>query len=316
MNNVFCNFIGIDVSKDSLDIFCISSSVHKKISNSNKAIKKFFSEIDPKNTFIVLENTGGYEKRCINILLDLGYTLHRTNNNQVKNYMKSFSKKGKTDRIDAIALARYGQERHKELEIYKLPSKEEESIRQMAKYLSDLKIRRAEEKNRLKSPGCDSIYDRIRMTISFLNDQIKEIEKNIDELINKSEEMKRKVSLLCQYKGVGKTTAIQLIAHLPELGNAKKQSIAALAGVAPYANDSGSKSGYRTTKGGGRSLVKKALFLVALSAIRFNDEISTFFQMKREQGKRKMVAITACMRKIIVCLNAILRDGYISTTIN
>jgi len=114
----FSNFVGIDVSKDTLDIFSTETSVHCKISNGNKAIKALFADFNPDNTFIVLENTGGYERRCIRALLSMGFKIHRTNNNVVKAFTRSLNKKGKTDKVDARYLAMYGEERHSKLEIY------------------------------------------------------------------------------------------------------------------------------------------------------------------------------------------------------
>ena len=311
MNTVFSNFVGIDVSKDTLDAFSTETSKHCKISNGNKAIKTLFADFNPDNTFVVVENTGGYEKRCIRALLSLGFKVHRTNNNKVKAYIKSLDRKGKTDKVDARYLAMYGQERHSRLEIYELPGENREAIRQLAKYVYELKVSRVEEKNRLQSPGCEDIQEEVIETLEFFDSHIEKVEGKIDTLLQTDKETRKKIDLICSYKGVGKNTAVQLIAHLPELGTVKRKTISALAGCAPYANQSGKREGYKTTKGGGRPVVKRVLFMAALSATRFNDDIANYYQRKQSQGKRKMVAMVASMRKMIVQLNAVVRDGKI-----
>jgi transposase len=310
-NKVFSNFVGIDVSKDTLDVFSTETSKHCKISNGNKAIKTLFVDFNPNNTFVVLENTGGYEKYCIRSLLSMGFTIHRTNNNMVKALVESLDKKGKTDKVDARYLSMYGEERHRKLKVYELPGENQETIRQLAKYIYELKVTRAEGKNRLQSPGCENIASEILKTNELLDTRIEEIEERINELLKADKETRKTIELICKYNGIGKSTAIQLIAHLPELGTVNRRAISALAGCAPYANDSGKSKGYRTTKGGGRPIVKRVLFMAALSATRFNDSISDHYQKKQSEGKKKMVAMVACMRKMIVQLNAIVRDGEI-----
>ena len=313
MNIGFSNFVGIDVSKDKVDMYSTLTSQHLTVENNIKALKKAFGKFD-KNTFVVLENTGGYENRCLKVLMDLKIRTHRTNNNMVKNFMLSLGNKAKTDSIDARALSKFGSERHKELRLYEKPTKEQETMRESAKYLYFLKMQRIMEKNHLQSPGCELIKEDIKETIKVLNGRIVEIEKKIDRIIKSDNVLEERVKLLCQYKGIGKRTAIQLLAHLPELGILGRRSVAALSGVAPHANDSGKKTGYRTTKGGGRPIVKRTLFLAALSACRYNESIHSHYTKKTaEQGKKKMVAIVACMRKMIVQLNAAMRDGELKT---
>ncbi|GHT97116.1 hypothetical protein FACS1894126_0470 [Alphaproteobacteria bacterium] len=138
---------------------------------------------------------------------------------------------------------------------------------------------------------------------------IKSIEKKIDDLCKEQKDQEDKIKLLCEVKGVGRVSAIKLLAHMPELGTFNRRESAALAGVAPCAKDSGKKHGYRRTKGG-RQIIKKALYMVALSAIR-SGKMKVYYQSLLSRGKKKMVALTACKRKIVTQLNAILRDGKI-----
>jgi transposase len=307
------NFVGIDVAKEKIDIYSLPASSHKQIPNTAREIRKFFKRFIPSETLVILENTGGYENVCLTTLLDLGFQIHRTHNNNVRKYAESNGIKAKTDRIDAKVLAEYGEEKHKKLQLFEKSSETQEKIRALAIYLSALKAERGKEKTRLQSPGCKIISDSIQETISLMDDNIKKIEKQIDELINSDKELKKKINLLCEYKGVGKIVAIQLLATMPELGTLDRRAAAALAGVTPYSKQSGKKRGYTSTKIGGRQFVKKTLFMASLSAIRFNKEISFFFNRIVAAKKRggKMIALVACMRKMIIHLNAILRDGFV-----
>lgn len=309
---MYTNFIGIDVSKTKIDVFFDATGKHVELPNKKTNLKKAFANVKRKDSFVVLENTGGYENTCVDALCDMGFTIHKTNNNNVKSYIRSLGKKAKTDTIDAKALAKYGKERHEELREYEKPSDTEREIKELALYLEELKRVRAAQKNRAQSGGCANIAKKIQNTIDFLTDLITDIETEIDNMSKKDEKISKKVELMSEYKGVGKTTAVQLLAILPELGNVTSKEIAALAGVAPYARDSGAVKGYRTTKGGGRHAAKRSLFLAALSAIRYNQNICKYYNNLLSKRKRKMVAMVACMRKMIIHLNAILRKGVIN----
>lgn len=309
---MYTNFIGIDVAKEKIDVFFDATSKHIELPNKKANVKKAFEKVNHKDSFVVLENTGGYENTCVDTLCDMGFTIHKTNNHNVKSYIRSLGKKAKTDTIDAKALAKYGKERHEDLREYEKPSDVEREIKELALYLDELKRLRAAQKNRIKSRGCTKITDKIQDTIDFLNELVVNIETEIDELSQKDKKVSKKVDLMSEYKGVGKTTAVQLLSILPELGRVTKKEIAALAGVAPYARDSGTMKGYRTTKGGGRCAAKKCLFVACWSATRYNPRISKFYNKLIKRGKKKIVAMVACMRKMVIHLNAILRKGVIN----
>jgi transposase len=322
------NFVGIDIAKERIDIYSLTTPSHKQIPNTAREIRKFFLRFKSSQTVVILENTGGYENVCLNTLLDLNFKIHRTNNNQVKGYIGYIGVKAKTDKIDAHILAAYGEARYnlaksgkivpgkkkpETFELFERTPNVQEKIRALAVYLSALKSERAKEKTRLQSPGCNIISDSIQRTISLMDENIKNIEKQIDEFMNSDKDLKKKINLLCQYKGVGKIIAIQLLTAMPELGTLDRRAAAALAGVTPYSKQSGKKKGYTSIKIGGRPFVKKTLFMASLSAIRFNKEISFFFNRIVAAKKRggKMIALVACMRKMIIHLNAILRDGFV-----
>ncbi|MDR2781764.1 MAG: transposase [Holosporaceae bacterium] len=308
----FSNFIGIDVSKDKIDVFSSSDGKCFQIANDVKNISKVFKKNDNSNAYIVLENTGGYERKCLDTLIGLNFTIHRTDNRRAKNFMKSLKCDAKTDIVDAQKLSRYGRDRHKELSIYMQQTENQEKLRELSLYLHDLKKTRATERTRLQSPGCVSLKNFINQTIDGLNASISMVEAEIDRILKNDTKLQAKIELLCGYKGIAKTIAVKILAFMPELGTLDRREATALAGLAPIANDSGKKSGYRKTRGG-RPLVKQSMFLIALSACRSSGKIKTYYESLLARGKKKMVALTACMRKIVVQINAILRDGYIKT---
>ena len=305
----FTNFIGIDVSKDKIDIFSSLSNNKFQVENCKNSILKAFKGFDNSNSYVVLENTGGYEKTCINALIDLNFTIHRTDNRKAKNFMKSLKGEAKTDVADAQKLSRYGKDRYEELSVYIAKSDNQEKLRELSLYLQELKKFKTSEKTRLQSPGCEMLKTFINRTIDGLNQSIESVEKEIAEISNGDSELQSKIDLLCQYKGIKKLTALKLLSFMPELGTLNRREVAALAGLAPIANDSGKKLGYRKTKGA-RASVRQALFMVALSCVGKNKkgEIKEYYTSMISRGKKKMVAITACMRKIIIQINAILRD--------
>jgi transposase len=185
-----------------------------------------------------------------------------------------------------------------------------DEVRQLLLYSDSLKAIRASEKNRVQSPGCSMITDSISETLNLLDGRIKNIEEMVERIIEEDAEVKGNLDLLVGYKGIGRTTAIKIAYHVPELGKMGKSGIASLCGVAPHANDSGKKHGYRTTKGDGRQNVRTILFFAVLTAVRYNEEMKNFYEQLLANGKKKKVAIIACMRKMIVQLNAILKRGY------
>jgi transposase len=311
IKNEFSNFIGIDVSKDTVDIFSINDSLHMSIKNEEKSLIEKFSEFQDKNgTLVVLENTGGHENKCIKVLIDLGFKVHKTNNFKVNRFSQVEGGKSVTDKIASRNLALYGESRYEKLELYALPDCNIEKIKQLLLYQDSLIATRAIEKTRIQSPGCKMVEEFISRTISSLDEIIKENEKILDIMIDGNEEVKKNLNLLTEYVGIGRSTAIRIIFYIPEMGKIGKYAISALCGVAPHAKDSGKKHGYRTTKGDGRPRIRTLLFFSALAAIRHNEEIKKFYERLLANGKKKKVAIIACMRKMVVQLNGILKRGY------
>lgn len=301
------NFIGIDVAKEKIDIFNLSAKKHITISNRTDSIKTALKDQRKEDTLVVLENTGGYEKKCIEALSQMGFAIHKTENRKFKKYIESLGQKAKTDLIDAKALAQYGQERQKDLKLFNKPAAEEQELKELLRYLEELKKIRAAERNRLKSAGYGNIRYLIEETLRRLDEMIDQVEKKIKELLAKNPIASKKMNSLIQYIGVSFTTASKLMVYLPELGNLRKEKIVALSGLAPYVCQSGTIKKHATTAGSGRPIVKKTLYMAALSAIRYNPQLAAFYKRLLTKGKHKMIALVACMRKMIIHLNAIVR---------
>jgi transposase len=312
MKGKFTNFIGIDVSKDKVDVFLSEESLHRVVQNSPEAIREFFRTVKIENALVVLENTGAYERICSSTLLEMGFSIHRANNKEV--YRFRGKKKSKNDKLDSILLAGYGewmQLQKKTIYLYKEPRQFKENIRQLSLYISEQKAILAGEKKRLQSPGCQLIKDSIQNTLDLMEQNILKLETELNELIDSDPEVKGRLELMCKYKGIGRITAINLIAHLPELGVLNRKAIASLSGTAPRVNESGNKIGYRSTKGVGRPIVKRTLFMAALSAIRHNEKLRAYWERKKLTEKVKMKIMVAVMHKMVIQLNAILKAGYI-----
>ena len=307
----FSDFIGIDVSKNKVDLFSWNNSLHIVIENTAESLIAELSKFrDRENTLVVLENTGAYEKKCTEALLGLGFKVHRTDNLKFRYFAKQKGNRSKTDKSDSRKLALYGKKNYDELSLYTPTDAKTEKIKQMLEYLDSLKAMRAREKTRAKSPGCDMVEDDVKETIECLNKRIEAVEKKIKESVKNEEKINKDIGILDKYSGVGSVTATKLTFYLPEIGKLSKREIASLCGVAPFDNQSGKKIGYKTTRGGGRPRIKSMFFLVAVTAVRSNDEIKKFYERLISKGKRKMVALVACIRKIVVQLNAIMKRGF------
>ena len=276
-------------------------------------IARYLEEWSSKlsSALIVLETTGGHELALIRALQEKGYVVHRANTRKVKHFIRSFGQLGKTDSIDALGLANYGYERHAHLEIYKESGN---------KVLQKLVLRRNEltkmlvqEKNRLQSPEQVVLIESIRRIIACFTEEIKQIDAQIKTVYEQDKSLFEIKKVLQTIPGIGEVVASTLLGFMPELGQANRKQIASLAGVAPHPNDSGTKQGYRFTRGG-REEVKRILFIAAMAAAKSKGSLGDFYKrLVDETGKKKMVALTALMRKIIVIANARIRDHLAET---
>jgi len=264
----FKEFIGIDVSKDKLDTFDTRTGEIIQVKNSVEEIYAFIKTLPfSEELLVVVDLTGGYEDVCVKSFYKAGFHVHRAEGRRVKAFLRAMNQKAKTDVIDAIALAKYGEKMQENLILYVPP---QDGIKAHVERLCDLKNLLQMEKNRYQAPAQkDSTLDSIGRHIDFLEHEISEFENEVRRIIATDEVMIKQQEVITSVVGVGKKSSMMLLAYLPELGRINRRKIAALAGLAPFARDSGKISGYRTTKGrGGRPQVKKALFMCALVAIK------------------------------------------------
>ena len=262
-----------------------------------------------KDFLCILESTGGYEMQLLLALYKNNIAVHRANTRNVKNFIKSFGNKSKMDALDAKALALYGFERWARLDLFSPKSQTTNNLYALIQRRNDLKQMIAAEKNRLKSPNLNLIKESCQSVIDALSKQKDYIVEQIETLIKENSELKSKKNILKSISGIGEVVANELLALLPELGCVNRKQIASLVGLAPRENDSGKFRGYRST-GYGRSLVKPLLLLPAIAARNLNSSLKAFYDNLIAKGKKKMVALIALSRKIIVIANAKLRDFY------
>lgn len=299
-------FIGIDVSKYKLDIYNSQTGVFFEIDNSKATIRKYIRALGlSENLYVVIDLTGGYEALCVNEFYSKGYNVIRAEGLKVKSFARALGINAKTDKIDAQILAQYGDKCFNSLRLYQPYNNQ---IKKLVMRLADIKQLLQQEKNRLKAPDNLQIVTKsIKQFIAIYEKEIIKLETEIELIINQDEVLRKRYKILIEQKGVGKKVAFILLGLLPELGYLNRRQIAALAGVAPFAKDSGTLSGYRRTRTG-RIDVKKALFIAALVAVKHDIKLKLFYTNLVNRGKKKIVAITAVMRKIVITLNAKLKS--------
>ncbi len=255
-----------------------------------------------------MEATGGHEAALIAQAANRGMLLYRLRGDRVSAHATASGRRAKTDRLDAQAIADFVRVHHAKLKPFVPLGKTQTELAKHVARRDELVAMRAAEKNRLKAPDYDLCKADIEAHIAFLTRQIDTLEAAVSALIDADADLKNKAKVLTAIKGVGEITANALLAAMPELGLLTGKQIASLAGLAPYVRQSGARTGYRKT-GRGRSSVRKALFMAALTAKRWNPKIAAFYDRLIENGKKPMVAIIACARKLLVIANAKIRDS-------
>ncbi len=301
------NFIGIDVSKKSLDVAALPEGTVRTVSHTVQGRRELLAELpEPGTCLVVVEATGGYERLIVADLATAGHLVAVVNPRQVRDFAKGIGIFAKTDRIDAAVIAKFGQHVHPRplAEVHEKQGELDQLVTRR-RQLVDL---RTAEKNRMGMAHSRPVRRSLQLVIDLLNKQIKRIEKAILALVESDDQWKGTARLLKSVPGVGDVTAATLIAEFPELGHLNRQQAAALAGLAPFNRDSGSFQGKRSIRGGRRS-VRNVLYMAALSAKRYNPVIRTFAQRLETQGKLPKVILTACMRKLLVILNTMLKTN-------
>lgn len=307
---LYNNFVGVDIGKFSFVVAIQGQKQVKEYDNDSSGIKSFIKDYQKylSQGLCILETTGGYEMRLVLTLCEAGYSVHRANTRKVKHFIRSLGNSAKTDKLDSKALALYGYERGARLECFTPQSQQALALYELVQRRQDLKRLLVAEKNRLKAPRANLVQESCRVMIETIQQQVQLITEQINAFIERDSELKSKKEILKSIPGIGDITANELLVLLPELGTLSRRQIASLAGVAPVANDSGTFKGYRAT-GHGRSDIKPILFMAAMAARNSNSSLKSFYNRLIEAGKKKMVALTALMRKIIVIANARLKPS-------
>jgi transposase len=298
-------YVGIDVSKHHLDV-ALSSGEAFRIAYDEPGLQQLRERLGSvAPALVVLEATGGLQVRVAGELAAAGLPVAVVNPRQVRDYARATGVLAKTDRLDAALIARFAK-------AVKPPQRPlDDAASQTLKALiarrRDLIAMRTAEKNRLGQARDPRVRTSIVALIAALDAQLVELDADLETTVKTSPLWRRSEDLLRSVPGIGPIVARTLLAELPELGHLTRRRIAALAGLAPFARDSGLLRGRRTIFGG-RASVRTVLYMATLSAIRTNTTLKHTYRHLRDAGKPAKVAITACMRKLITILNAIIRD--------
>jgi transposase len=301
------SFIGCDVGKAEIVVFESRSGHMRTLCNEPEALAAFASTLD-EGGLVICEATGGYEAVLIDALVTAGRAVHRADARKVKAFIRSFGTLGKSDAIDARALAQYGRERHDRLQRWNPRERHREQLHLLVVTRRELVRQRVACRNRLQAPGTAAVEHRLRRILKAIDDEVAGLEADIEALIRAHKPLERTTKILRSIAGVGPTTAAQLVALMPELGTIGRRQAAALAGLAPHPRQSGRTEGYRRTRGG-RSEIKQILFMASLAATRHNPSLRVFYKRLCDNGKKPIVALTAVMRKMIVIANARVRES-------
>jgi transposase len=299
-------FIGIDVSKKQLDVAVLPDAKNKVYPNNEQGIDHltgFLKSLAP--TLIVLEATGGLEMPCVGVLAAEGLPVVVVNPRQIRDFAKATGRLAKTDAIDARTIARFGEAVRPEIREIKSPETQE---------LAALNTRRCQiiqmitsEKNRLATATKWTRED-IKENLAWLKERLNSVNDELNKSIRNSPVWREKDDLLQSVPGIGPVASATLLSQLPELGTLNRRQIAALVGVAPLNRDSGIMRGKRCVWGG-RAGIRTVLYMATLVATRFNPIIAAFYRRLCNAGKAHKVALTACMRKLLTILNAMVKNN-------
>ena len=300
--------IGIDVAKDKIDVSDAKGKIKKEVKNSTAAIvKQIVSKIDqPGETFVVCEATGGYERLLVKAIQEAGIAVCVANPFQVRQFGKGIGVLEKTDPIDAALLRQFGEVVDLQPTVPKSPEHEHHAA--LVRRREQLMLMINQEQNRRAQEDDKAVVKLIDQTLKLLKTQQDSVDKQIEAFLEKEAETNNAVVVIQSVPGVGTVTTSTLISDLPELGTLNRSEIAKLVGVAPIVNQSGTRDRKRSIFGG-RSHVRRVLYMAALVATRYNPVIKKFYVRLLANGKEKKVALVACMRKLLTILNCMVRNN-------
>lgn len=301
-----CVTVGLDIAKAWVDVAILPAGDQYRIEQTPaawQALAKHLLELGP--TCIVLEASGGYERGIWHALDAAGFPVAPVNPRRIRRYAQAIGQVAKTDRLDAMLLAEYGQRIQPPIRHY--PRPDQEALRGVVVRRRQLRSLQVAESNRLEQAHPAVVAD-IKRHLRWLEHELKRVEERITTLLESDPQWQQQVTLLRSVPGVGEVSAPTLLAEVPELGTVDHKQIAALVGVAPFTVESGVWRGQRHVWGG-RASVRSVLYMATLSAMKWNPTIRAFAERLESRHKPNKVVIVACMRKLLVLLNAILRTG-------
>jgi transposase len=309
----FNHVVAFEVSKDSLVVHSLPADAQCCVGNRPQAVRRLLKAELKRNRkdrlgplLIVCEATGGYERHVLDAAIQLGLPVHRAHGARVRFFARYLGLAAKTDAIDARLLAQYGRQ-SEDLRLYLPPPPECEALRALQARRAELQDMRIAETNRLEHVSNKTVLNSLRRHIAVLEAQFQAIEAEIAELVRATDSLREKVRLMCTVKGVGLVTATTLLAYLPDIGQLSKGQVARRTGLAPINADSGKKRGPRHVEAG-RHEIRRCLYMAAVVAARFNPTLHAFAARLKARGYPFKYVITAVMRKLLVILNAVLRD--------
>lgn len=298
--------VGVDVSKRTLDLAVHLTAESWAVRHDPEGMAAALvrlQELQPE--CVVIEATGGLELPFAALLASAGQPVRLVNPRQARDFAKACGRLAKTDRVDAASLAHMGAALN--LQPRPLPEAEQQALGALVTRRRQLVEMLTAEGNRLERTPQD-IQERIRAHLAWLRRELRDVDKEVHDAIRASDAWKAQDELLRSMPGIGPVTSVTLLADLPELGQLDHKQIAALVGVAPFNRDSGTLRGRRTVWGG-RANVRQVLYMATLVATRFNPVIRAFYQRLLEAGKLKKVALVACMHKLLIHLNAMVKTN-------
>ena len=299
-------FVGIDVSKDRLDVHVLPSEETFAVARHGEGLEQLVERLRAlPAALVVLEATGGYETVAAAALAAAGLPLVVVNPRQIRAFARAAGRLAKTDRLDAQIIARFAEAMRPEPR--PVPSAEAQALGELVARRRQIVEMIGAESNRRRHLTHRRVLRGLERIVDELQAQLTEIEREIDDTVRGTPAWRDKEDLLKTVPGIGSTIARTLIAELPELGSLDRRKIAALAGLAPFNRDSGTLRGRRTIAGG-RGPVRSALYMAVMVSIRHKLHLAKTYNRLRQAGKAPKAAITACMRKLVTILNAILRD--------
>lgn len=298
-------WVGIDVAKDTLAVCVLPDKRQHSYANTAEGWAHVLDELSGYEIQqVLLEATGGYEAGVLRYLAAAGLPVVRINPRQARAFAEAMGSQAKTDALDAVLLARQAQVL--EAPLYQPQTAQAQALQELVKRRTHLVAQRDDDRRRLAQATLPKVQANISHCLAFLNQQIASLNHDITQACRELDN--ERTQRLSSVSGIGPVSVANLLAYLPELGHLDRRQIAALVGVAPYNADSGPKKGLRRISGG-RSAIRRVLYMAAWSVVRHQADFKRRYEDLRQRGKPAKVALIACLRVLLIRLNAMLRDG-------